>query len=244
MKTNPGTWASSPGAVAPVAVDQLFIAGFVPGLSLVVLVSLYGMIQGYRSGAPRQPLRWKEAREAVWAAKWDLVVPVVVMGSFLSGVATIVESAAIGAAYALIVELTVFRNIHPWRDLPGALLNASALVGAVVVLLGVALGLTNYLVEAEIPTKLVEWVQAHIHSRWVFLLVLNIGLLVLGSVLDDRRADDRPDQEAAHAGRRPAELHQSGSAGEDGLDLRPAFRRAHCGQPDRWGSTTSPLSPR
>ncbi len=176
--------ASSPGAVAPVAVDQLFIAGFVPGLSLVVLVSLYGMIQGYRSGAPRQPLRWKEAREAVWAAKWDLVVPVVVMGSFLSGVATIVESAAIGAAYALIVELTVFRNIHPWRDLPGALLNASALVGAVVVLLGVALGLTNYLVEAEIPTKLVEWVQAHIHSRWVFLLVLNIGLLVLGSVLE------------------------------------------------------------
>ena len=78
----------------------------------------------------------------------------------------------------------MFRNIHPWRDLPGALLNASALVGAVVVLLGVALGLTNYLVEAEIPTKLVEWVQAHIHSRWVFLLVLNIGLLVRGSVLE------------------------------------------------------------
>ncbi len=176
--------ASAPGSVAPVTVDQLFIAGFLPGLSLVLLVSLYGMLQGYKAKVPRQPLVWKEAREAVWAAKWDIVVPVVVMGSFLSGVATIVESAAIGAAYALIIELLVFRNVHPIKDLPSALLHAASLVGAVVVLLGVALGLTNYLVEAEVPTKLVEWVQAHVHSRWAFLLILNVGLLVLGSVLE------------------------------------------------------------
>ncbi|HND13231.1 MAG TPA: TRAP transporter large permease subunit, partial [Pseudomonadota bacterium] len=176
--------ASAPGSVAPVSVDQLFIAGFLPGLCLVVLVSLYGMQQGYKANVPRQPLVWKEAREAVWAAKWDIVVPVVVMGSFLSGIATIVESAAIGAAYALIIELLVFRNVHPIKDLPSAFLHAASLVGAVVVLLGVALGLTNYLVEAEVPTKLVEWVQAHIHSRWVFLLILNVGLLVLGSVLE------------------------------------------------------------
>ncbi len=176
--------ASAPGSVAPVSVDQLFIAGFLPGLSLVLLVSLYGMQQGYKAKVPRQPLVWKEAREAVWAAKWDIVVPVVVMGSFLSGIATIVESAAIGAAYALIIELVVFRNVHPIKDLPSALLHAASLVGAVVVLLGVALGLTNYLVEAEVPTKLVEWVQAHVHSRWAFLLILNVGLLVLGSVLE------------------------------------------------------------
>lgn len=176
--------ASAPGSVAPVSVDQLFIAGFLPGLCLVVLVSLYGMQQGYKANVPRQPLVWKEACEAVWAAKWDIVVPVVVMGSFLSGIATIVESAAIGAAYALIIELLVFRNVHPIKDLPSAFLHAASLVGAVVVLLGVALGLTNYLVEAEVPTKLVEWVQAHIHSRWVFLLILNVGLLVLGSVLE------------------------------------------------------------
>ena len=176
--------ASSPGSVAPVAVDQLFIGGFLPGLSLVLLVSLYGMYQGHKAGAPRQKLEWNEARAAMWEAKWDIVVPVVVMGSFLSGIATIVESAAIGAAYALVIELTVFRNMKPTKDLPAALLNAASLVGAVVVLLGVALGLTNYLVEAEVPTKLVEWVQAHIHSRWVFLLVLNIGLLILGSVLE------------------------------------------------------------
>ncbi len=176
--------ASAPGSVAPVAVDQLFIGGFLPGLSLVVLVSLYGMYQGHRSNAPRQAFVWKEARSAIWAAKWDIVVPIVVMGSFLSGVATIVESAAIGAAYALIIELVVFRDMHPIRELPAALLHAATLVGAVVVLLGVALGLTNYLVEAEVPTKLVEWVQHHIHSRWVFLLVLNIGLLILGSVLE------------------------------------------------------------
>ncbi|HMU40113.1 MAG TPA: TRAP transporter large permease subunit [Pseudomonadota bacterium] len=176
--------ASTPGSVAPVTVEQLFIAGFIPGVFLILLVSGYGVFRGISAGAPKQAFKWNEAGRALWEAKWDLFLPVVIMGSFLSGIATIVESAALGAAYALAIELIVFRNVHPFRDLPGALLQAASLVGAVVVLLGVAMGLTNYLVEAEVPTRLVEWVQAHIHSRWVFLLILNLGLLVLGSVLE------------------------------------------------------------
>lgn len=176
--------ASAPGSAAPVSIEQLFIAGFIPGMCLLGLVSLYGVWVGVASGAPRQPLHWKEARQALWEAKWDLLLPVVIMGSFLSGIATIVEAAALGAAYSLFVELVIYRDVHPVRDLPSALLHAATLVGAVVVLLGVALGLTNYLVEAEVPTRLVEWVSTHIHSRWVFLLILNVGLLILGSVLE------------------------------------------------------------
>ena len=134
--------------------------------------------------APRQPFRKTEVVHALRDAKWDLLLPFLVIVAFASGIATVVEAAAIGAAYALFVELVIYRDIHPFYELPGVFVHAASLVGAVVVLLGVALGLTNYLVEAEIPTKLVEWVQSHIHSQWAFLQVLNVMLLVLGSVLE------------------------------------------------------------
>jgi C4-dicarboxylate transporter DctM subunit len=176
--------ASTPGSAAPVSVEQLFIGGLLPGLFLVVLVSLYGIHRGIVAQAPRQPFRKAEVVHALADAKWDLLLPMLVIVAFASGIATVVEAAAIGAAYALFVELVIYRDIHPFYELPGVFVHAAALVGAVVVLLGVALGLTNYLVEAEIPTKLVEWVQSHIHSQWAFLLVLNVMLLVLGSVLE------------------------------------------------------------
>ncbi len=176
--------ASAPGSAAPVGVEQLYIGGLLPGLFLILLVSFYGIEKGVRAKAPRQPFQMIEVLRALWAAKWDLLLPVLVMAAFATGVATVVEAAAIGAAYALLVELFVYRDVHPFYGLPGVLVHAGALVGAVVVLLGVALGLTNYLVLAEVPMRLVDWVQTHIHSQWVFLLVLNVMLLVLGSVLE------------------------------------------------------------
>lgn len=176
--------ASAPGSAAPVSADDLYRGGLAPGMFMILLVCLYGIWHGVRARAPRQAFSWVEARSAIIAAKWDLGLPVLVYVAFKTGVATVVETAALAAAYVLIVELLVHRDIHPTRQLPGAMAHAAGLVGAVVVLLGVALGLTNYLVEAEVPTKLVEWVRAHVHSRWVFLLLLNVGLLVLGSVLE------------------------------------------------------------
>jgi tripartite ATP-independent transporter DctM subunit len=176
--------ASAPGSGISVGVDQLYIGGLIPGLLLVLMVSAWGIWQGKRSNAPRQPFAWKEARSALWAAKLDLFLPLVVMLPFMLGLATVVEAAALGAAYALVVELVVFRDVHPLKQMPGALVHAAALVGAVVVLLGVAMGLTNYLVIVEVPTKLLDWVKLHIESRWVFLLVLNGLLLILGSVLE------------------------------------------------------------
>ncbi len=101
-----------------------------------------------------------------------------------TGYATIVESAALGAAYSIIVELAIFREVKPVRDLPRVLSHAATLVGSVVLLLGTALGLTSWFVDAEIPTLLVEWMQAHVQSPALFLLMLNVVLLVLGSVLE------------------------------------------------------------
>jgi tripartite ATP-independent transporter DctM subunit len=172
------------GVVAGVAIDHLYIGGLVPGLLMVILVAAYGVIVGVRSKAPRTKLNPREAGKALWAAKWDLGLPLLVIVSVASGFATIVESAALGAAYAIIAELFVHREVHPTRDLPRVLVHASTLVGSVVILLGVALGMTSYFVDAEIPTVLLSWVQAHIHTQWEFLLALNVMLLVLGSVLE------------------------------------------------------------
>jgi len=172
------------GVVAQVPIDHLYIGGLVPGLWMIVLVAAYGVWMGIRSKATRTAFEPREALRAVWHAKWDLGLPLLIIVAVASGFATIVESAALGAAYAIIAEIFLHREVHPTRDLPRVLVHASTLVGSVVILLGVALGMTSYLVDAEIPTRLLTWVQAHIHSQWVFLLALNLLLLVLGSVLE------------------------------------------------------------
>jgi C4-dicarboxylate transporter, DctM subunit len=170
--------------VAGTAIDVLFIAGLVPGLLMILIVAAYGVVVGVRAGAPRQRFDGKEAAAAFWDAKWDLGLPTLVVLAVGTGFATVVEAAALAAAYSLVVELLVFRSIHPTRDLPRVLVHAAALVGSVLILLGSALGLTSWFVDAEVPTRLVEWMTTHVHSKALFLLMLNAVLLVLGSVLE------------------------------------------------------------
>ncbi len=172
------------GAVAHVSAQKLFQGGLAPGLLLILMVAAYSIAAGVRAQAPRQKFDWRELLKAGWAAKWDLGLPLLVLFVFQTGRATIVEAAALGAAYALAVELLVFRDIHPVREMPRVMVQSATLVGAVVILLGVALGFTAWLVDAQIPDALIAWVQAHIHSQWVFLLALNALLLVLGSVFE------------------------------------------------------------
>jgi len=167
-----------------VPAESLYLAGLVPGLLLVVLVALYGIRVGRRSATREAaPFSWREVVRSCWAAKWELLLPVFVIVLFASGVASMVETAAAACAYAVIVECLVSGDI-PLRRLPGVLLRASALMGAVLLLLSVAMGLTGYLVEAQIPDLVLSWVKLHIHSQIVFLLALNGLLLVLGSVLE------------------------------------------------------------
>ncbi len=170
--------------VANVPADSLFIAGLVPGLLLIVIVALYGIRVGGRAQARRYPFSPKEAVAAAWGAKWELSVPVLVVLAFAMGWATIVEASAFAFAYSIVIECFITRDIHLFRGLPGVLIKAAALCGAVLILLASALGLTGWLVDAQIPSQLLGLVKTHIHSPWVFLLVLNVVLLVLGSVLE------------------------------------------------------------
>ncbi len=170
--------------VANVPADSLYLAGLVPGLLLILIVALYGVRIGQRVKSPRRAFSIKEALASGWAAKWELSVPVLVVALFATGLATIVEAAAVAFAYAIVVECFILRDIHPTRDLPQVLIKAGVLCGSVLILLSSALGLTGWLVDAQIPNALLAGVKAHISSPYVFLLVLNIVLLVLGSVLE------------------------------------------------------------
>ncbi len=170
--------------VANVPADRLYLAALVPGVLMVVLVAGYGIFTGHRVRTATTPFSWREVGAAAWDAKWELSVPLIVLGLFVSGLASLVEASAAAAAYAIVVECFITRDIHVARDLPRVLLKGGALMGGVLILLASAMGLTSYLVDAQIPDQLLGVVKANVHTQVVFLLVLNVLLLVLGSVLE------------------------------------------------------------
>lgn len=165
-------------------VGDLFLGGLLPGALLVLTLAAFAVFQSRKQAAPPVPFDWPEARASLWAAKWELLAPVVVLGSVLGGFATMVEAAAITVLYAAIVEMVIFRDVRITRELPTALLSCATIVGGVMIIMGVAMGFTNFMVDAEIPAQAVTWVRAHIESRWQFLLALNVLLLVVGAAMD------------------------------------------------------------
>ncbi|MGH7125757.1 MAG: TRAP transporter large permease, partial [Stellaceae bacterium] len=181
-------WPSIPvilyAVVASVPADLLYIGGAVPGILMLVVVAVYAVVRSPRRTGPKVPFSGKEFLAALRAAAWDLTIPVVVLALFFSGLASMVEAAAAAFAWTIIVECFITRDIHAVRDLPRVLRHAGILVGAVLLLLASALGFTGYLVDAQIPDALVAFATAHVHSKWVFLLVLNGALLILGSVFE------------------------------------------------------------
>lgn len=174
--------------VASVPADLLYIAGALPGLVLFLVVALYAVFKARRveksNARPTQPFSVKELGLAFRGAIWEMTVPAVVLVLFFSGLASMVEAAAAAFAWSIVVECAITRDIHPVRDLPRVLRHAGILVGAVLILLSSAYGFSYWLVDAQIPDAIAEFATAHVHSKWLFLLVLNVVLLVLGSVFE------------------------------------------------------------
>jgi tripartite ATP-independent transporter DctM subunit len=166
------------------SIEDLFIGGLVPGVLMLSLLAALGIREGLLTRAERRPFRVREAMGAVWEAKYELFLPVFVVGAFIGGIATLVESAPLAALYTLIVQRYIHKDLPTWKDVLRVVADCVALVGGVLVILAVAAGLTDYLVYAEIPTRLVAWTQAHIHSRLLFLLALNVFLLLVGTLMD------------------------------------------------------------
>ena len=167
-----------------VPADQLFLAGLLPGILMMVMVAAYAVREGLRLRLPQQPFAAREVLDATWAAKWELAIPVFVTALFLSGKASTVETAAAALVFAIVVECFITKDLHLTRGLPAALVKSSVLAGSVLILLSAAMGITSYIVDAQIPDTLVSWVRAHIESRVVFLLALNGLLIVVGCLVD------------------------------------------------------------
>ena len=170
--------------VAHVPIPDLFVAAIVPGSLMVAAACLLGVHAAWRARAPRSRFDPSEAARALWQSKWELMLPVIVVGGIFGGFGTLNEAAAVTAVYALFIETVVHRDLHPTRDLPGVLVGCTTLIGGILMILCVAMGLTNYLVDAQVPMKAAAWVTAHIESRILFLLALNLSLLAVGCLMD------------------------------------------------------------
>ncbi len=166
--------------VAGIAVDKMFLGGVLPGILLTLIMAAWAVRGGVRAGARRTPFSWVELRQAAWVAKWDLLLPVIVLVGIFGGIATTVEAAAMTVLYAACVEVFVHRDVRPRALLKEAGTETTRLVGGFLLLLAAATGLTGYMVDAGVPQTILEWVRGTIHSRIAFLLVLNAFLLVVG----------------------------------------------------------------
>jgi tripartite ATP-independent transporter DctM subunit len=172
------------GVKAQTSVLDMFYACILPGMLLVGLVSAYCVREGVIEGATWKRVDPREIALSVWAAKWEIALPIVVFVSLFGGFASTVQAAALTVLYTLVIKCVVYRDVSVRGELPKVLTESTVLVGGVLVILCAALGFTNYLIDAQVPAKGAAWLTAGIHSRWAFLLILNGFLLVVGCLMD------------------------------------------------------------
>ncbi|MGD2116790.1 MAG: TRAP transporter large permease subunit [Chromatiales bacterium] len=169
------------GIAGPITVDAMFLAGIFPGLLMLAMLSVWSIWTSRRQ--PLKKFSWPEARSAVREAIWELPLPFIVLGGIYSGYFALSEAAAVTALYVLIVEVLILREI-PLQKLPGVMRQSMILVGGILVILGLSLASTNYLIDQEIPRRLFEFIRQLISDKLTFLILLNLFLLVLGTMLD------------------------------------------------------------
>lgn len=170
--------------VAQVPMERIYLGGLLPGFLMVAVTAWWGVRRVPKREGEAPPFDGREAWRAGWDAKWELLLPAVALGTLLGGIATAVEAAALTALYAFVVETFFYRDLTAGKDIVRVAKECGLLVGGVLMILGVALGLTNYLVDAQVPGRAAEWVAASVHTKWLFLLLLNLLLVVVGCLMD------------------------------------------------------------
>jgi tripartite ATP-independent transporter DctM subunit len=169
--------------VSKVPINHLFLAGLLPGILMILLLSAFSVQKAITAEVPRTRFNTTQMFKALRDAIWELPLPLVVLGGIYSGYFAVSEAAAITAVYVFLVEVVIYRDIK-WRELPQVMRKSMVLVGGILIILGAALGFTNYLIDAEVPMKLFNLFKAYTDSPFVFLILLNLFLLVVGCLLD------------------------------------------------------------
>lgn len=171
------------GVISGVSIDHLFRAGVLPGLVMLAMLSGYSLWVSRKNVKPKESFSFKEVRAAVRESIWEIPLPIVVLGGIYSGFFAVSEAAAITAAYVLFIDVAVLREIK-LKELPGIMRESMLLVGGILIIVGASLASTNYMIDAEIPQKLLAFVAELVTSKITFLVILLIFLLILGAILD------------------------------------------------------------
>ena len=171
------------GVVAQTNIKHMFLGGIIPGLIMVATLSVMGIYSALRNKLPRTPFRTGEAINAIGGSLGELLLPVIIIAGYFTGLMTIVEAAAVSVLYTIVIEVFIHRDIKI-RDLPKTALKAVPIIGSVLIILTVARGLSYYIVDAEVPFKMSAWVGQYISSKYLFLVLLNLALLATGCLMD------------------------------------------------------------
>lgn len=172
------------GIIAKVDIDDLFMAGLIPGIVLIAILGTYSIIKARSNASKNHVFSFKELRDAMWEARYEIPLPIFVLGGIYGGFVTATEASALSAFYVLLVNTYVTKDLSMTKDIPKVIVESLTLVGAILLILCCALGLTNYLVDEEIPMKILAAMSTFITNKYLFLLVLNIFLLIVGCLMD------------------------------------------------------------
>lgn len=171
------------GLVAKVDIEKLFIAGIVPGFLIIFILSFWSI-----KNSPKKILKPLQKERKLWSALkgsvWELFLPVGILVSIYGGLATPSETAALTAAYVVFIECFIYKDLNFFKDLPRIISESMGLVGAILLILCCALGMTSYLVDAEVSVRVFEWMRQWIDNKYVFLTFLNLFLLIVGGLMD------------------------------------------------------------
>ena len=167
----------------PFTIQELFLAGILPALLMIVLLTVYSLWSNRDAEIVKGEFNKADALSAIKAARWEIPMPFIVLGGIYSGFFAVSEAAAVTAFYVILVEVVIHREVSI-RALPGVIRDAMTMVGGILLILGVSLAFTNFLIDAEIPQLLFEWISTYVSDKITFLILLNIVLLILGALLD------------------------------------------------------------
>jgi C4-dicarboxylate transporter DctM subunit len=169
------------GLVAQVSIDKLFIAGIFPGLLMILIVSAFAIS---RSTRPAESFNWTEAKSALIDVSWELPLPFIILVGIYGGFFTVTEAASLTVVYVIIVEAFIYKDLDVFKDLPKLMIDSMVLVGSILIILGTAMGFTNYLVDEQVPMAILATMKQYIHDPLTFLMVLNVFLLIVGCMMD------------------------------------------------------------
>lgn len=171
------------GVTASANIDQMFVAGIVPGIVLIVVLSIYSMAVGIADGVERTKFDGKELLKSAWDLKWEIPLPILLVAGVYTGNMALSDAAPFTVAYVFIVEVLILKEIK-WHEMPEIIKRSMVIIGAILLIMSISFAGSNYIIYNEIPQKMFNFMQQFITSKYVFLILLNIFLLIVGCIMD------------------------------------------------------------